>query len=151
MRPKPSRIAPLERFLFTLHGFLKDISPVNPSHPLEAARKLLKKGVAVPYSLPLPAEDTNWKVSFTPPTEIALVGSWANKVSVKAKDSHPFGVDLAVEMPDVRQPFPEMICDFHSKSFSGSLPGERLFERTVLPQKSVLSCHHCRCYSKSQI
>ncbi|PPQ69344.1 hypothetical protein CVT24_001638 [Panaeolus cyanescens] len=100
VRPKASRIASLERFLFTLHGFLKEISHVNPSHPLEAARKLLKKGVAVPYSLPLPTEDTNWKVSFAPPTEIALVGSWANKVSVKAKDGHPFGVDLAVEMPN---------------------------------------------------
>jgi len=68
---------------------------------LEAARKLQKKGVAVPFSLPLPTEDTNWKVAFEPPSEINLVGSWANKVSVKPKDGQKFGVDLAVEMPNV--------------------------------------------------
>ena len=28
------------------------------------------------------------------------MGSWANKISVKPKDNKPFGVDLAVEMPE---------------------------------------------------
>ena len=53
--------------------------------------------MAVPYSLPLPAEDTNWKVAFEPPSDITLVGSWANKVSVKPKDGGKFGVDLAMD------------------------------------------------------
>ncbi|KAF9475207.1 Nrap protein [Pholiota conissans] len=100
VRPKASRVPPLERFLFALHSFLKEIPSVAPQHPLEAARKLLKKGVAVPYSLPLPTEETNWKVAFEPPSDITLVGSWANKVSVKPKDGNKFGVDLAVEMPN---------------------------------------------------
>ncbi|KAF9552839.1 Nrap protein [Agrocybe pediades] len=100
VRPKASRIPPLEKFLFELHSFLKDIPAVGPQHPLEGARKLLKKGIAVPYSLPLPTEETNWKVAFEPPSDIALVGSWANKVCVKAKDGKQFGVDLAVEMPN---------------------------------------------------
>ena len=78
------------------------IPSTAPQHPLEGARKLLKKGVAVPYSLPLPTEETNWKVAFDPPSEIILVGSWANKVSVKPKDDLKLGVDLAIEMPDVR-------------------------------------------------
>ena len=78
-----------------------EIPSVSPQHPLEAARKLLKKGVAVPYSLPLPTEDTNWKVAFDSPSDITLAGSWANKVSVKLKDGFKFGVDLAVEMPNV--------------------------------------------------
>jgi U3 small nucleolar RNA-associated protein 22 len=73
---------------------------IAPQHPLAAAR-LLKKGIAVPYSIPLPTEDTNWKVSFEKPTDVTLVGSWANKVSVKGKDGGKFGVDLAVEMPEV--------------------------------------------------
>lgn len=102
VRPKASRVPPLERFLFELHTFIKDIPSVSPAHPLEAARKLLKKGVAVPYALPLPTEDTNWKVAFEPPSDITLVGSWANKVSVKPKDGQRFGVDLALEMPNVR-------------------------------------------------
>lgn len=78
------------------------IPSTTPQHPLEAARKLLKKGVAVPYSLPLPTEETKWKVAFDPPSDIILVGSWANKVSVKPKDDQKLGVDLAIEMPDVR-------------------------------------------------
>lgn len=74
---------------------------VAPQHPLAGARTLLETGIAVPYSMPLPTENTNWKVSFEKPTDITLVGSWANKVSVKGKDGGKFGVDLAVEMPEV--------------------------------------------------
>jgi len=102
VRPKPSRMPPLERFLFALHRVLSGLSPVQPAHPLEAARKLLKKGVAVPYCNPLPTEETNWKMGFEPPQEIVLVGSWANKAAVKKKDDRGFGIDLAVEMPNVR-------------------------------------------------
>lgn len=102
VRPKPSRVPPLERFLFVLHSFIMSIPSTPPQHPLEGARELLKKGVAVPYSLPLPTDETNWKVAFDPPSDIILAGSWANKVSVKPKDDQKLGVDLAVEMPDVR-------------------------------------------------
>lgn len=77
------------------------LTPIAPQHPLDAARSLLKKGIAVPYSLPLPTEDTNWKVSFEKPSDILVVGSWANKISVKGRDGKRFGVDLAVEMPEV--------------------------------------------------
>lgn len=100
VRPKLSRAPPLEKFLLKLHTFLMQLPAVEPQHPLEAARKLLKKGVAVPYCLPLPIEDTNWKVSFEKPEDITLVGSWPNKVSVKAKDGLKYGVDVAVQMPD---------------------------------------------------
>ncbi|KAL0952389.1 hypothetical protein HGRIS_006665 [Hohenbuehelia grisea] len=72
---------------------------VPPKHPLEASHTLAKQGIVVPYPLPLPTEDTNWKVQFEKPSEITLVGSWANKLSVKGKDGLPFDVDLAVEMP----------------------------------------------------
>jgi U3 small nucleolar RNA-associated protein 22 len=40
-------------------------------------------------------------VSFEKPADVTLVGSWANKISVKGKDGRNFGVDLAVEMPEV--------------------------------------------------
>jgi U3 small nucleolar RNA-associated protein 22 len=62
---------------------------------------MLKKGVAVPYTLPLPTEETNWKVGYESPSDITLVGSWSNKMSVKPKDGLRYSVDLAVEMPDV--------------------------------------------------
>ncbi|KAF8154805.1 Nrap protein [Crassisporium funariophilum] len=119
VRPKTSRIPPLDRCLFALHSFLMGIPSIAPQHPLEAARKLLKKGVAVPYSLPLPTEETNWKVGFEPPSDITLVGSWANKVSVKPKDAQKFGVDLAVEMPDALFQEKDYLNGrfFHKRSF----------------------------------
>ena len=61
----------------------------------------MKQDVAVPYSLPMPTEETNWKVAFEKPSNITIVGSWGNKLSVKGKDKAPFRVDVAVEMPDV--------------------------------------------------
>ncbi|KAK7032899.1 mannose-6-phosphate isomerase [Favolaschia claudopus] len=99
VRPKAARIPPLDRFLQTLHGVLTNLPSVAPQHPLEAARKLIKKGVSVPFCLPQPLEDTNWKVAFEKPSDITMVGSWPNKISVKAKDGCKFGIDLAVEMP----------------------------------------------------
>ncbi|PFH49460.1 hypothetical protein AMATHDRAFT_178762 [Amanita thiersii Skay4041] len=100
VRPKTSRQPPLDLFLRSLHSFLLEIPSISPQHPLEASRELLRTGVSVPYCLPLPTEETNWKVSFEKPSDILLVGSWANKVSVKAKDGKKFGVDVAIEMPD---------------------------------------------------
>ncbi|KAJ3576829.1 hypothetical protein NP233_g152 [Leucocoprinus birnbaumii] len=100
VRPKPSRTPPLERFLLALHTFIMEIPSISQQHPLQASRKMLKKGIAVPYTLPHPTEETNWKVGYESPSEITLVGSWPNKMSVKPKDGLRYGVDLAVEMPD---------------------------------------------------
>ncbi|KAH6905454.1 pre-rRNA processing protein Utp22 [Coprinopsis sp. MPI-PUGE-AT-0042] len=100
VRPKASRTAPLEQFLLNLHSFLSKLPSVSPQHPLAAARDLRKKGVEVAYCLPLPTEETNWKVAFERPTDIALVGSWPNKVAVKGKDDVEYGVDVAVQMPE---------------------------------------------------
>jgi U3 small nucleolar RNA-associated protein 22 len=55
----------------------------------------------VPFPMPLPTEDTNWKVAFEPPTDLTLVGSWANNLSVKGRDGKRFIIDVAVEMPNV--------------------------------------------------
>jgi hypothetical protein len=148
VRPKASRVQPLERSLFALHSFLKELPSVIPQHPLEAARKLLKKGVAVPYSLPLPTEETNWKVAFEPPSDINLVGSWANKVSVKPKDGNKFGVDLAVEMPNVSVLSIKFVVIL--MSVEESVPGKRLPQWSFLPQTSLLSGHYRCCDTKIQ-
>ncbi|KAG5642940.1 hypothetical protein DXG03_001857 [Asterophora parasitica] len=100
VRPKASRMPSLERFLLSLHTFIMGLPSVTPQHPLEASRRLLKKGVSVSYAAPLPTEETNWKVAYEQPSDITVVGSWANQISVKAKDGIKFGVDIAVEMPD---------------------------------------------------
>ncbi|KIY51281.1 Nrap protein [Fistulina hepatica ATCC 64428] len=99
VRPKYASEQPLKDFLFKLHAFLNDLPSVEPQHPLHAARALLKRGVAVSYPQPVPTEDTKSKVAFEKPSDIALVGSWPDHLSVKSKDGAKYQVDLAVEMP----------------------------------------------------
>jgi U3 small nucleolar RNA-associated protein 22 len=100
----------------SLHPFLMSIPAIEFMHPLRAAESLLASPkireqrqssvpfspVVTPYCSPYPSETTNWKVAFTPPTDITIVGSWATKTSVKGQDGATFGVDLALEMPGVR-------------------------------------------------
>ncbi|KAH9912225.1 Nrap protein [Fomitopsis serialis] len=100
VRAKYHRSAPLDKFLLSFHSYLTGLPSITPKHPLAASRDLQKKAVSVPYVLPQPTEDTNWKVAFEKPTEILLVGSWALKTSVKAKDGYRYGVDVAVTMPE---------------------------------------------------
>jgi len=145
VRPKPSRIPPLDRFLLSLHSFLLALPPVAPQHPLEAARCLLKEGISVPYALPLPSEDTNWKVAFEKPRDITLVGSWGNKASVKGKDGSKFGVDLAVEMPEVRNLTVTLVVLLPYSILSESLSRERLSQWSIFPQTSLLSRYYRRC------
>jgi U3 small nucleolar RNA-associated protein 22 len=57
---------------------------------------------SVPYPLPTPTEDANWKVAFEKPANITIVGSWINNVAVKRKDDEPWVVDVVVEMPSAR-------------------------------------------------
>ncbi|KAI0718445.1 Nrap protein [Cerioporus squamosus] len=99
VRPKYQHSQPLDVFLLSLHKLLLDAPSISPQHPLQASRSLSKKGIAVPYIRPLPTEDTNWKVSFDPPTEVVLVGSWATRTAVKGKDALKYQVDVAVAMP----------------------------------------------------
>ncbi|TDL20253.1 Nrap protein [Rickenella mellea] len=112
LAPKVSHTAPLERFLFALHTVLISIPSTKPLPPLEAARNLSSKDksrskksfigdspIAVPYPHPNPTEDVKWTVEFESPKEITVVGSWANKIGVKAREGMGWGVDLAVEMP----------------------------------------------------
>ncbi|KZT25574.1 Nrap protein [Neolentinus lepideus HHB14362 ss-1] len=99
VRPKSSRIPALDRFLFALHSVLSSLSSREIKHPLDAASELQEKGIAVPYPDPPPTKETNWKVGFEKPADVNVVGSWANKCSVKGQDGMKFGVDLTVEMP----------------------------------------------------
>lgn len=103
MRPRESQRASLDQFLLALRSHLLSLPSIQPQNPLVAARALSKNGVAVPFALPHPTQETKWTVAFEPPSDIHVVGSWANKISVKKKDSKYFGVDLSIEMPSVRR------------------------------------------------
>ena len=91
----------MDKFLLALHSFLNGLPPIDAQHPLSASRALAKQGVAVPYPNPAPSEDTNWKVAFDKPQDVSLVGNWITRLAVKRKDNLPYGIDVAVEMPDV--------------------------------------------------
>ncbi|KAH7323328.1 Nrap protein [Rhizoctonia solani] len=71
---------------------LPSIAPCKPP-------STIRKQTAVPYPAPLPSQDSQWTVSFERPSNIQLVGSWANGVSVRGNDHTGFSVDVAVEMP----------------------------------------------------
>jgi hypothetical protein len=150
VRPKydSSSAANLEFVLRQLHDFILSMSPVLPLHPLEASAQLLKRTVAVPYCQPLPTEDTNWKVSFERPADIKLVGNWANKLSVKAKDAEKFCIDIGVEMPNVGC-IPVVVFS-SNYNYADSVPRERLLEWQILSQTSVLYCHNS-CSFKREI
>ena len=120
--PKDSRKKLIDSFLFSLHACLSNLPSIKPLHPLAASRALsegiflsstekrsLRNGhvtplqtITVPYPLPFPTEDANWKVAFEKPANIAIVGSWINNVSVKRTDDEPWVIDVAMEMPPAR-------------------------------------------------
>lgn len=75
----------------------------DPQNPAGLAEALLKQDdITVPFSLPAPTSDTNWTFKYSPPESVAVIGSWANGISVKNQDKIDFGVDLAVAIPAVR-------------------------------------------------
>lgn len=75
---------------------------IAPKAPLRAAEYMKGKGVSIPYPAPLPTEDARYEVAFRKPNSIKVVGSWGNKLTVMSKDGLGFDVDLALEMPSVR-------------------------------------------------
>ncbi|KAI0300071.1 Nrap protein [Multifurca ochricompacta] len=103
VRPKCLRKQLLDSFLFSLHAYLSSLPPLILSIRWQPSRRDGKSAtlgiVSIPYPLPVPTEDANWKVAFEKPANITVVGSWINNVSVKSKDDQPWVVDLAVEMP----------------------------------------------------
>ncbi|KAH0828604.1 Nrap protein [Lanmaoa asiatica] len=99
VRPNESRGASLDQFLLSLRSHLLSLPSILPQNPLVAARALSENGVTVPFALPHPIQETKWTIAFEPPTDVHVIGSWANKISVKRKDSKYFGVDLSIEMP----------------------------------------------------
>lgn len=67
------------------------------------AEKLLKSSsdIAVPFPEPLPPKDAKYKLEFSSPAAIAVVGSFALNLATKFEEG--ISVDLAVTMPTVRK------------------------------------------------
>ncbi|KAF9219296.1 Nrap protein [Gyrodon lividus] len=99
VRPKESQKAPLDQFLLALRSHLLSLPSIQSQNPVVAAHALSRLGVAVPFALPHPTQEKKWNVAFEAPSDLNVVGSWANQINVKKKDGGYFGVDLTVEMP----------------------------------------------------
>lgn len=102
--PKQSHLPPLEKCLFELHSILTSLPSISPNLPLAAAAPLKTHGVSVPWPTPTPTAEAKFKVGFERPADIKVTGSWANKLSVMAKDGEGFNVDLTLTMPPVGSP-----------------------------------------------
>ncbi|CUA70802.1 U3 small nucleolar RNA-associated protein 22 [Rhizoctonia solani] len=90
-----SQRSTVEKFLMTLHEHLMNLPSIAPCKP----PTMIEKRIAVPYPAPLPSQDSQWTVSFERPSNIQLVGSWANGVAVRGNDHTGFSIDVGVEMP----------------------------------------------------
>ncbi|KAI1411535.1 Nrap protein [Hypoxylon sp. FL1857] len=81
---------------------LKDIiEAAEPHEPLpigETTAKFEKSNrITIPYPDPKPAKDSPYKLSFEPPAQINVVGSWILKTNVKSQQD--LAVDMIVDMP----------------------------------------------------
>lgn len=81
---------------------LPSFSSAREKPSQQGGRVTSLQNITVPYPLPSPTEDANWKVAFEKPLNISIVGSWINDVAVKRTDNEPWVIDVAVEMPPVR-------------------------------------------------
>ncbi|KAE8348560.1 Nrap protein [Aspergillus coremiiformis] len=98
---RPNYDKQASRLQDTLHR-LKEIIEQIPERPPKSAVEAEKElrnahGIIVPYPEPRPGKDTQYSVSYSKPTNVNVVGSFALKTGVRA--SEPYTVDLAVTMP----------------------------------------------------
>ncbi|KAB8076695.1 Nrap protein [Aspergillus leporis] len=98
---RPNYDKHVSRLQETLHKLKKAIEhiPGRPSKLASEAEKDLRSahGVIVPYPEPRPGKDTKYSVSYSKPTNVNVVGSFALRTGVRT--SEPYTVDLAVTMP----------------------------------------------------
>lgn len=125
-----------------LHDHLTNsatFSSEKTENPALIAKALRNQGITVPFPSPTPTENTKWSFKFEKPEKITVVGSWANEMSVKYKDGINFGVDLAVEMPNVSTfsysiwPFLDLEINNLIMLIADHVPRKGLPKRSLLP------------------
>ncbi|RKP08622.1 Nrap protein [Thamnocephalis sphaerospora] len=91
------RAAPLETALRKIKSIL-DSNLEHEGYTLEeAVRRLARDGVKAPFPEPKPEPGVRYTFAWRRPAALHLVGSYAIKATVAARDG--FNVDVAVEMP----------------------------------------------------
>ncbi|GAB1211102.1 hypothetical protein ATERTT37_000214 [Aspergillus terreus] len=92
------QISKLQDILHKLKNAIESLPERSPKPALEAEKELRSKhGIAVPYPDPRPGKDTKYTVSYSPPVNVNVVGSFSLRNGAKA--AAPYTIDLAVTMP----------------------------------------------------
>lgn len=98
IRPRHGkREAAAEAALHALKTSIEQIPARGPSTVLDAERELIKEKVAIPFPDPRPPKDAKYKLSYTKPASINVVGSFALKTATRSKDM--LEIDMMVTMP----------------------------------------------------
>ena len=98
IRPKRGkREESAEQALHTLKKTIEQADAVAAMSIDEAERKTLTNKVAIPFPDPRPPKDAQYKLEYAKPANINVVGSFALKTSLRARDV--LEVDMTVAMP----------------------------------------------------
>ena len=84
--------------LHSLKGIIDAIEPHGPIPIAEATAKFEKKHkIAIPYPEPKPSKESPYKVSFSPPSQCNVVGSYVAGTIIKSQPR--IAVDMVIQMP----------------------------------------------------
>lgn len=97
-----SKLKSLNHVLDALRAVITKLPSLEPASVTDAIKRMQKRGVAVPFPTPQPAQDVQWKLAFSAPTRITAVGSWPLSAGSKPSVGSTWTADLAIEMPAVR-------------------------------------------------
>ena len=101
---------------------------------MEAERSLIKSNkVAIPFPHPRPTKDAQYKLVYSKPKSINVIGGYPLKVATRTGEE--LVMDLLVTMPEVKL---YILILTRRLTFVDSLPRKGLSQLQILPQKSVL-------------
>ncbi|KAK4068429.1 uncharacterized protein Triagg1_7368 [Trichoderma aggressivum f. europaeum] len=84
--------------LHRLKSIIDSIEPHDPKPISEATIKFEKEHrIVIPFPEPKPAKDAPYKVSYAPPSQCNVVGSYVSRTMIKTQSE--FGIDMVIQMP----------------------------------------------------
>ena len=95
----PTKVRRLDAALHRLKSVIDAVPAVAPLGMDDARAHLAAQGVVLPLDL-VADEAVQWKVQYTPPTAVHVVGSYLLRTTTRPT----LNVDVAVVMPSVRLP-----------------------------------------------
>lgn len=98
-----SKLKSLNHVLDDLRSLVANMPSLETASVPDATKKMQKRGIAIPFPAPQPAQDVQWKLAFSSPSKITSIGSWSLSSGMKPAAGETWTADLAIEMPAVRR------------------------------------------------